>query len=270
MVKFISFGSGSCGNCYYLLCDGYGLLIDLGIGIRLFRKNFSNYGLPLAQIQSILVTHDHTDHVKAVGAVSQKFRIPVYTSTKVHDSMRLNHHVAKKVPSELRHNVEPGTDFQLGPYSIHSFLVPHDSAQNNGYCICVENKTFVLLTDVGHFTEEMKPFVHAATHIVVESNYDGPMLEQGRYPQRLKERIRNGSGHISNEETGRFLAENLNAETIHHVWLCHLSEENNRPALARETVVKHLAEQGLKVNEEGGFKLDVLPRRTPTLLTELV
>ncbi len=269
MVKFISFGSGSCGNCYYLLCDGYGLLIDLGIGIRLFRRNFSNYGLPLAQIQSILVTHDHTDHVKAVGAVSQKFRIPVYTSSKVHESMRLNHHVAKKVPAELRHDVEPGSDFTLGPFSVHSFFVPHDSAQNNGYSIRVEDKTFVLITDVGHFTDEMKPLVHAATHLVVESNYDADMLEQGRYPKHLKLRISNGTGHISNEASGAFLAENLNADVLRHVWLCHLSEENNRPVLARETIERHLKEKGLKVNEDGGFKLDVLPRRTPTLLMEL-
>ena len=135
MVKYISMGSGSSGNCSYLLCDGYGLLIDLGLGIRLFRKHFSTYGLPIAQIQAILVTHDHTDHVRAVGAVSQKFRIPVYTTSKVHESMRLNHYVSKKVPSELRHDVQHGQPFQLGPFRITPFPVPHDSAENSGYLI---------------------------------------------------------------------------------------------------------------------------------------
>lgn len=269
MVKYISMGSGSSGNCSYLLCDGYGLLIDLGLGIRLFRKDFSNYGLPIAQIRAILVTHDHTDHVRAVGAVSQKFHIPVYTSQKVHESMRVNHYVSKKVPAELRHDVEHGQPFQLGPFRVTPFFVPHDSAENNGYLIEVEDKRFVIITDVGHFTEEMQAFVHSATHLVIESNYDPQMLAQGRYPRHLQQRISGGNGHISNPLTAAFLASHLDPSIIRHVWLCHLSEENNRPVLARDTVVQALTDAGMKVNEEGGFKLDVLPRRTPTLLMQL-
>lgn len=269
MVKFISFSSGSCGNCYYLLCEGYGLLVDLGIGIRAFRKNFSNYGLPIAQIQAILVTHDHTDHVRAVGAVSQKFHIPVYTSAKVHDSMRLNHYVSKKVPSELRHDIDRGTQLQLGPFRVTSFAVPHDSADNNGYLIEVEDKRFVLITDVGHFTDEMAPIVHRATHLVIESNYDSAMLSSGRYPLRLQQRIRGGNGHISNVQTASYLSEHLDGQCIRQVWLCHLSEENNRPQLARDTSVEALRQAGFAVNEADGLKLDVLPRRTPTLLMDL-
>lgn len=269
MVQYISIGSGSSGNCGYLICNGYGLLIDLGIGIRLFRKQFSNYGLPIAQIQAILVTHDHTDHVRAVGAVSQKFHIPVYTSAKVHESIRANHYVSKKVPADLRHDVLHGNPFDLGPFRITPFFVPHDSAENNGYLIEVENRRFVLITDVGHFTEEMAPLVHSATHLVIESNYDDQMLDEGRYPKRLKERIRSGNGHSSNKQTADFLAAHLSPDVIRHIWLCHLSEENNRPDLARDAVAEALAEAGMKVNVADGFKLDVLPRRTPTLLMEL-
>lgn len=269
MVKFISFSSGSCGNSYYLLADGCGLLIDLGIGIRAFRKNFSNYGLPIAQINSILVTHDHTDHVRAVGAVSQKFHIPVYSSAKVHESMLANHYVSKKVPASLRHDVEKGTTFNIGPFTIRTFHVPHDSADNNGYIIDVEDLRFVLITDVGHFTEEMPEIVHSATHLVIESNFDAAMLASGRYPKRLQERISGGNGHISNALTAEFLAANLDPQRIRHVWLCHLSEENNRPALARDTVSEALEKAGLDWTSPSGFKLDVLPRRTPTLLMDL-
>lgn len=269
MVQFISFGSGSSGNCYYLLCDGYGLLIDLGIGIRAFRRHFSNYGLPIAQIRSILVTHDHTDHVRAVGALSQKFHIPVYTSAKVHDSMRQNHYVSKKVPTGLRHDVEHGTTFTLGPFEVTTFAVPHDSADNNGYSISVDGRRFVVITDVGHFTPEMPAIVSEATHLVIEANYDPAMLAGGRYPKRLQDRISGGSGHISNGATAEFLAQHLDPQKARHVWLCHLSEENNRPLLARDTVANVLTAHGFAVNADGGLRLDALPRRTPTLLMEL-
>ena len=115
MLQFISLGSGSCGNCYYINSDGYGIIIDLGIGIRSFKKLFSDYGLKIAQIQAALITHDHTDHVKAIGSLSRDFHIPVYTSQKVHDSIMHNHYVSKKIPLPFQHSITRGQSFQLGP-----------------------------------------------------------------------------------------------------------------------------------------------------------
>ncbi len=269
MLKFISLGSGSCGNCYYFNYDGYGLIVDLGIGIRLFKRHFSNYGLSLAQIKAILVTHDHTDHVKAVGAVSRDFRIPVYSSQKVLDSMMLNHYVSKKVPLDLQHPIERGQTFQLGPFSITSFHVPHDSADNNGYIIRVEDQCIVLMTDIGHFTDEMPQLLNQATHLIIESNYDAAMLAAGPYPLRLQNRITSSTGHISNAETAAFMAAHLNHNLIRRIWLCHLSAENNLPRIALETSLHALETTGLKVNQPDGLQLEVLGRRTPSLLTEI-
>ena len=271
MFKFISLSSGSCGNCYYLNYDGYGLLIDLGISIRSFKKLFSDYGLTIAQINAILVTHDHTDHVKAVGALSRDFRIPVYTSARVHESIQRNHFVSKKIPLNLQHNITRGEAFDLGPFRITSFGVPHDSADNNGYIISTpEGQRFVLLTDVGHFTEEMSSIISQATHLVIESNYSTAMLQAGRYPQRLKNRISSDTGHISNEATAQFLAQHLTPGIIKHVWLCHLSAENNRPSVAYEVCSKALTDAGFQLeNEHPTIKLEVLPRRNPTLVMEL-
>lgn len=269
MLNFISLGSGSCGNCYYFNCDGYGLIVDLGIGIRLFKRHFSNYGLTLAQIKAMLVTHDHTDHVKAVGALSRDFRIPVYTSQKVFDSMMLNHYVSKKVPIDLQNPIERGQSFQLGPFNITSFGVPHDSADNNGYIIRVENCCIVLITDIGHFTDEMPQILQQATHLIIESNYDAAMLAAGPYPLRLQNRIASPNGHISNAETAAFLAAHLNRELIRHIWLCHLSAENNLPRIALEASVNALEAAGWTVNQPGGLQLEVLGRRTPSLLTKL-
>ncbi len=270
MLQFISLASGSSGNCYYLNADGYGILIDLGISLRNFKRMFSNYGQNLAQIKALLVTHDHTDHVKAVGALSREFHIPVYTSQKVHDSIMFNHYVSKKIPIALQHSIETGAEFELGPFSITSFHVPHDSADNNGYLIHVHNKNFVLLTDVGHFTEEMAKMVNCANYLVIESNYDVHMLAAGRYPKRLQNRISGGNGHVSNTQTADFLSKHLNSNLIKHIWLCHLSAENNLPRLAYETCLESLEREGYRlVGEDKNTILDVLARRTPSLVIDL-
>lgn len=269
MLKFISLASGSSGNCYYLLADGYGLLIDMGIGLRTFKNRFVNYGLALTQIQAILVTHDHTDHTKSVGALSQNFHLPVYSSEKVHDSISRNHYISKKVPTGQKHIITLGEPFQIGPYNIKSFHVPHDSAENNGFQIHVDGKNFVVMTDIGHFTEEMPTIVSQATHLIIESNYDTAMLEAGKYPQRLKKRISSPYGHMSNGETADFLAKHLNKQIIRRVWLCHLSAENNLPRLAYEASAKALTEAGFELDNNPNFKLEVLARQTPSLLTDL-
>ena len=271
MFKFISLGSGSCGNCYYLNYDGYGLLIDLGLSIRNFKKLFSDYGQAIAQIKAILITHDHTDHVKAVGALSRDFRIPVYTSQLVHDSIMHNHFVSKKIPLDLQHCIKRAEPFELGPFTITSFGVPHDSADNNGYIIRTpNNKCFVLLTDVGRFTDEMPAIIHQATHLVIESNYDAAMLPAGHYPLRLQNRISGGNGHISNAETATFLAQHIDRERIERIWLCHLSAENNRPSVAYEKCADVLTQSGFVLEGDNrDFLLEVLPRRTPTLVMEL-
>lgn len=270
MLQFISISSGSSGNCYYLNHDGYGLLIDLGIGIRSFKRHFQNYGLPLAQIRAILVTHDHTDHVKAVGALSREFHIPVYSSEKVLASMMKNHYVSKKVPTELQHPVTKGETLTIGPFTVKPFHVPHDSADNNGYTVEVGTTRLVVMTDIGHFTPEMEEETRRATHLIIESNYDEAMLAASRYPARLQKRIRGPYGHISNTETAAFLAQHLDRQLIRNVWLCHLSAENNLPRIAYEASAKTLAEAGMPVEgDNASLHLEVLARLTPSLLVTL-
>ena len=131
-MQFVSLSSGSSGNCYYIQHDGYGMLVDLGIGIRIFKRHCQNYGIKPGSLCSMLVTHDHTDHVKAVGALSSHLNLPVYTSEAVHQSIQRNHHVSKKVPRELQHILTRHTPLTLGPFTVTQFAVPHDSADNNG------------------------------------------------------------------------------------------------------------------------------------------
>ena len=226
MLKFISFGSGSSGNCYYLGTATDGLLIDIGVGIRTLKKNARDYGISLASVRKILITHDHADHIKSVGSFSHDYNVPVYATEKVHDGIDTNYCVQRKLTSEHRKIIVPDETFVLGDFKITPFFVPHDASENMGYEIEAEGVTFVIITDAGSVTEEMKEHIANANYLVFEANHDVEMLQSGPYPQYLKSRILSPIGHLSNTDCGKTLAENM-TEKLKHVWLCHLSEENN-------------------------------------------
>ena len=266
MLKFISFGSGSSGNCYLLYTETDALLIDTGVGIRTLKKYFHDYGLQLSAVRNVLVTHDHADHVKCVGSVSSDFHLPVYATHTVHKGIFENYCVRKKIGAEYTKFIEKGETVQLGDFKITSFGIPHDSSDNVGYRIIYQDVVFCLMTDVGHVTDEMKSFINEANYLVIEANHDEEMLLQGPYPQYLKNRIMGSEGHLSNKDCAKALAENA-TPALRHVWLCHLSEENNHPELARKTVEMILQSYGIIPGKD--FMLDVLKRKTPTGIFEL-
>ncbi|MBQ9678528.1 MAG: MBL fold metallo-hydrolase [Prevotella sp.] len=267
MLKFISFGSGSSGNCYMLMTPTDGLLIDIGVGIRGLKKDFRDYGLSLSQVHHVLVTHDHADHIKSVGSFSKDYQVPVYATEKVHEGINKNYCVQQKVPSELKRYVEKGEAIRIGEFMVTPFAVPHDSSDNVGYMIEAEGVTFCIITDAGYVTDEMKPFISKANYLVIEANHDEEMVNNGPYPQFLKDRILSQTGHLSNRSCGLALVENI-TENLRYVWLCHLSEENNHPELARKTVESVLRDYGIIVGVD--LKMDVLKRTTPTGVYELV
>ena len=260
-AKFISFGSGSSGNCYYL---GYGdeaILIDAGIGIRRVKRYLKEYGIVTNSIKALIITHDHADHVKAAGYLSQEFNLPVYTTALIHEGICKNMHAAKKVEEANRHYIVADEPFSIGHFTITAFPIPHDSTENMGYSIVIGDKVFCIMTDVGSPTEEVRENILKANHLVIEANYDEEMLRNGKYPQILKDRIASGTGHLCNHQTAEVLAQNFH-EGLRNVWLCHLSEENNHPELARKTIEFHLRSFGIIAGKD--FQLDVLRRLLPT------
>lgn len=262
MFKFISFGSGSCGNCYYLFSENGGFLIDVGVGTRMLKKYFGDFGLKLQNgFEAILVTHDHADHIKSVGSLSKKFDIPVYATKIVHEGMDRNYSMKCKLPHSHRRYIEKGEVFEIGDFKIKAIGVPHDSSDNVGYFVEKDGVSFCLLTDVGHITDEMKFIINNVDYLVIEANYDMQMLENGPYPRYLKDRIQCGTGHLGNDICARTLAE-FHGERLKHVWLCHLSEENNCPELARKSVEQALFNVGVNIGSE--LQLDVLKRKQPT------
>ncbi len=266
MLNFISFGSGSSGNCYFLYTETDGLLIDIGVGVRTLKKHFKDYGLTLTQIHRVLITHDHADHIKSVGSISYDLLLPVYATAEVHKGIDRNYCVARKVNPDLRHYITPGTTEQMGEFKVTPFHVPHDSSDNVGYFLEVEGATFCIITDAGCVTEEMKEFISRANYLVIEANHDKEMLKNGHYPQYLKDRILSDTGHLSNDDCADAIAKNA-TERLRYVWLCHLSEENNHPELARKTIEAILRSYGIVTGTD--FELEVLKRTKPSGIFEL-
>lgn len=260
-LTFFSFGSGSCGNCYYLATDTDAILIDCGIGIRRIKKNMLEYGLKIGKVKGMIITHDHADHIKSAGKLSREYAIPVYTTPIIHDGMDRNWQSSVKIPVENRHHIYKEEPFEIGSFRITAFSLPHDASENVGYYIEVGDYRFTVMTDVGDVTENVRNYIQKSTHLILEANYDEEMLQQGRYPEILKERIVSGHGHLSNKKSAIALAENFH-EHLKHVWLCHLSEENNHPELARKTVETTLRSYGIIAGVD--FSLEVLRRKIPT------
>jgi phosphoribosyl 1,2-cyclic phosphodiesterase len=266
MMKFISFGSGSSGNCYMLTTQNDALLIDLGVGLRGLKKDFREYGLSLSMVHHVLITHDHADHIKSVGSFSHDCNVPVYATREVHVGINRNYSITQKIPAELARVIEKGETFQIGDFTVTAFGVPHDSSDNVGYFIEAEGTNFCVMTDVGTVTDEMKGYIRRARHLVIEANHDEEMVMGGPYPQFLKTRILSETGHLSNRNCALALVENM-SEDLCHVWLCHLSEENNHPELARKTVEGLLRDYGIIAGVD--FQLEVLKRNSPTGFFEL-
>lgn len=246
--KFFSMGSGSSGNCYYLGSKDNGLLIDAGIGIRSVTKALREYGVAFEKIKAVLITHDHADHIKTVGCFGDKYNIPIYTTEGVHNGI-LRNKVVQTNLYQSRRVIEKEQTFSIGEFNITAFEVLHDSIENVGYRIEFDGQCFVIITDIGSVTDKVREYARNANHLVIEANYDETMLQTGRYPWVLKQRISNGMGHLSNRLTAEFLCEIYNKE-MQNIWLCHLSQDNNHPVIAYQTVEKRLASQGIIVGKD--------------------
>lgn len=261
-LRFQSFASGSSGNCYFIGNASRGILIDAGIGVRTIRRNLKALGLDFHHIWGIFVTHDHADHIRAIGSLGEIHHVPVYTTRKVHEGIDRSYCVTEKL-STSRRFIEKYETVEVGGFVIRSFPVTHDATDSVGYTVEYHGKRFTFATDLGHVCESAASELRLANYMVFEANYDMQMLQSGRYPADLKRRVKSDSGHLSNDQAGEFLAQNY-ADHLEYVFLCHLSKENNRPEVAYTTVKSHLEKKNIKVGSD--LKLIILDRFSPTEL----
>ncbi len=264
-IHFMSLASGSSGNCYYLGTDSYGILIDAGISARRIKKTLKQHQIGMETIRAVFITHDHADHIKGVGMLGEKLNIPIYATKEVHEGINGNYCMRIKLNGSVRY-LEKQEPFYLEDFRIESFEVPHDGTDNVGYSIDINGINFAFLTDLGEITPTASQYIAKANYLILESNYDEEMLRMGTYPLYLKERIASPFGHLGNQETAEFLAKNYR-EDLYHVWLCHLSRDNNHPELVYKTIEYRLKAEGIQVGKD--IQIEPLKRTTPSPLYQI-
>ena len=243
-MKFISFGSGSSGNCYFLGNDSYGILIDAGISSRKIKKYLKEVGYDLSQIYGVFITHDHFDHIKSVGTLGEVYNIPVYSTEDILKGINKCYKITEKLYQSKR-PINILEEVCIKDFKITAFEVEHDSSQCVGYHIEFEGEKITLATDLGGINEKACEYICKADHVVIEANYDEDMLLNGSYHFLLKKRILGGCGHLANHVTMQFLRENFQ-DCWKNIFFCHLSQNNNTP----DTVMcaAHKALEGKDVN----------------------
>ena len=260
-VRFMSLSSGSNGNCYWLEAGDGGILIDAGVSIRQLRTAFQTYGIPLDSIKGILVTHDHSDHIRNLGSFCKKLRKPVWMTATLSKSAPVGWMTGAYLSPVLKLLPERGpAEIIPGSISATPFTVPHDATQTVGYAIEAAGERIVIMTDIGAMTAEALEYAAKASTVIIEANYDLEMLLGGPYPKILQDRIRGGHGHLSNAECAEAVGSFLH-EGLRNVFLCHLSAHNNTPEKAVEAV--------RTVLEGSGARLAALPRTDASPMFEL-
>ena len=257
---FCSFASGSSGNCYFVGRQNEGLLIDVGISARQVKEKLMQQDLSLNNIKAILVTHDHIDHVLGLENLAKDRSIPIYAHSDCLQGLAEGK-ATKNLDTTLFHEVEPMQPFELMGITIEAFPVMHDGRGAMGYYFEYEGHTITIATDIGMLDKVVKEQVKRAQNIVVEANYDTEMLEKGRYPFILKQRISGPFGHLSNEEMARFVAE-IYHPGMKNIMLCHLSENNNSPERAMQCLNEQFRNR--HVRPDAHTSIFPLPRHKST------
>lgn len=265
-LKYISFGSGSSGNCAYLGTDKGGLLIDAGVDPeRMIYPELARNGIPLSSIGGIILTHDHGDHVKyAYSILRQNRHIRLYCTPRTLAGILRRHNISRRI-KEYHQPIFREIPFRLAGFSITAFETAHDGSDNVGYHLASDGHTFVVATDMGIISERADFYMRQANYLMIEANYDRTMLLNGRYPEYLKRRIIGNVGHLDNAVTAKYLAE-IYKPTLRNIFLCHLSEDNNTPQTARSVVAEALKAVGIEAGDGSG---SIESRRAPVQLITL-
>ena len=235
--------SGSTGNSLFIESKEKKILVDAGLSGKKITSLLSEIDRKPEDLDAILVTHEHRDHIHGVGVLARKYHLDVYANEKTWQAMDS---MIGKVDVEQKHIFEMGKVLTLGDIDIESFGVSHDAAAPQFYRFYKDNKSFVILTDTGYCSDHLRGTVRDADAYLIESNHDLGMLRAGAYPWSLKQRILGDHGHLSNDDGALVMADVIGANTK-RIYLGHLSKENNMKELAQMAMSSILKEYGLGV-----------------------
>ena len=256
-MKVCTLASGSSGNAVYIEAEDTRLLIDAGMSGRAITSRLEAVGVSGEDLDAILVTHEHIDHIKGVGVLSRRFDLPVYATGATWQAMPSSVGVIRE--ENIRY-LTAGSGLEIGSQQVEVFGTSHDAADSVGFTFFHGHSKIGLATDTGCLNNYIRQRLQGCDVLVFEANHDLQMLKNGRYPWSLKQRILSDRGHLSNAAAGHCLA-SLVTEQTKAVVLAHLSEENNRPDLAYATVAEILERNGLKPGTD--LTLEIAPRSEP-------
>jgi len=234
MMRICSIASSSSGNCIYVGSANTHILIDSGITGKKLKAGLDMIGLNPEDIDGILITHEHSDHIKGLGVVSRKYNIPIYTSELTWNKITASG-LTGIINERLFRKITPDSDFVIKDLVIHPFSISHDAVQPMCYTVTKDKKKISIATDLGCYDSYITEKLKNSNILFIEANHDIEMLKNGDYPFYLKKRILSDKGHLSNEMSGRLISE-LFHENLQYVILGHLSRENNHPDTAHQTV----------------------------------
>lgn len=233
-MEICSIASGSSGNCICAGTDTCHLMIDAGISGKRIENGLNSVGLKTEEMEGVLITHEHSDHISGLGVIARKYGLPIYGTKGTLEAIQNTSSVGKIDPS-LFHVIEPDQDVLIGDIVVHPIRISHDAADPVAYILKNGSQKIGILTDLGKYDDYIIDNLQGLDVLLLEANHDVHMLEVGSYPYPLKQRILGERGHLSNEVSGQLLGELLH-DGMKNIILGHLSKENNYADLAYETV----------------------------------
>lgn len=261
-LRFLSFGSGSSGNCSYIGSNRGGLLIDAGVEGKYVTEQLLHNGIDSGAIQGILLTHDHSDHVKyAYSLLRYNRHMRLFCTPKTLNGLLRRHNISRRI-KDYHAPIYKEFPLEIAGMTVTAFEVSHDGTDNVGFAFEYEGIKMVVATDTGHVTERADFYMRDADALMIEANYDAEMLRHGPYPEHLKARIASPSGHLDNADTAAYLAK-IASPRLRNVFLCHLSHDNNCPEVALDTVRTAIEKAGIKITDNplaDSMHISVLPR----------
>ncbi|MES2679759.1 MAG: MBL fold metallo-hydrolase [Bacteroidota bacterium] len=233
MSLFItSLNSGSNGNCYYIANETEAVLVDVGISCREVEKRLGRLGLNMNKVKAVFISHEHSDHIKGVKVLAKKYALPVYITSLTHSSSGLF------IAGELLRTFNAYSPVKIGDLEVTAFPKLHDCAEPHSFVVSGNGVNIGVFTDIGRVCHHVINNFKICHAVFLETNYDEEMLEEGNYPFYLKKRIRGGHGHLSNAQALE-LFNNHRTELMTHVFLSHLSRDNNHPSLVHDLFTRN-------------------------------
>jgi phosphoribosyl 1,2-cyclic phosphodiesterase len=253
-VQVHSLASGSSGNAVLITSDERGLLIDAGISGRALSAGMRARGIRADQLDGVLLTHEHDDHMRGAEQICKKMNAPIIANRATLEAA--NRRAELAIVQELA----SGDEVALGPFVARSFRVPHDAAEPVGYVVSVHGIRIACVTDAGRVTRSMREALKGAHLCIIESNHDVDWLMRGPYPHTMKARIAGENGHLSNKDAVELMHGRLEEDGPCAFWLAHLSDVNNSPRFARKFVLNEL-----KSRTSTPFNMEIALRDRPSV-----